>query len=307
MKANLIKIISCITALAMGIASYNMSNVPADNIITAANVRPVFVFDLNGVFFDTNKISVFRQLGIKDVLWYLIHYRSTQRLKLKFYTTLNRIQNTRSSSCSIKDPEGNEMPSLMVDWLRGTKPNKVILEQTLYAIAANPHWFSSATEQRLMAAMAHAIFDPKQFAVSRTFLPDLLPIVHALKKRGAQLYILSNWDRESFAFIKEKYKDFFDLFDGHFISGQTGQVKPEQDSFVQVMQQLSNRSICLFDDQQDNLDACTVRGWYPVLVSKKSALFGSNININAIKQHVLKFLKMHPIRSTLLKEQQDGT
>lgn len=257
----------------------------------APSAKPVFVFDLNGVLFTTKTATVFRQIGIRDILSYLARHRSTKMIKSRFYQTLNRITNTQGNSAGLTDPDGMVMPEIMVDWLRGSRSNQAILDRILTAIKMNPEWFTHTNEQRIMAAVSSSIFDPKKFVASRKLLPNLIPFITALKKNGAQLYILSNWDKESFMLLKEQYKDLFDLFDDCIISGEIGYVKPEPQIFNHITNKIPANCTCFLDDQEENIDAGEKAGFYTILVKPESSRFNTTINTKAITQKGIDFFK----------------
>lgn len=269
--------------------------IESPQVVPTLTRQPSVIFDLNGVLFDTDTTAVLHQLGLKDVLWYLARYRSPRMLKTRFFETLHRIAPTRTIAHDMKDPDGEIMPPLMIEWLRGTRPNNVILSQITIAIADNPHWFSSAVEQRLMTAMAHAIFDPEKFIASRKLLSDLAPLIIQLKQRGIKLYVLSNWDKESFALLKKRFPYVFMWFDGCIISGEVGYVKPEHEIYTHVMTKTVTIPLCFLDDQQENLDASKKAGWHTVLVNKTTSYFnfGARIDTENIKKNVLLFLEKH--------------
>lgn len=262
-------------------------------------MTPVFVFDLNGVLFDTDSSAVFRQLGMKDALWYLARYRSANMIKVRFYETLHRIVNSNVNSLGVKDPDNAVMPQLMVDWLCGTHPNKLLLNRIIDAINTNPQWFLNPTEQRLMGAMARAIFDPKQFIASRKLLSELAPLLGVLKQHGVKLYILSNWDKESFELLKERFPYVFMFFDGHIISGEKGLVKPQPEIYTHahnhILMTVKNPHICFLDDQQENLVSAQKAGWHTIHVNKTSSYFGftSKIDVDTIKKNALLFLEKY--------------
>lgn len=254
--------------------------------------QPTFVFDLGGVLFDTSTFAFLRQLGIKDTLRYVARHRSLTILKSRFYKTVDRTTRTRGNSLGLKDANGIVLPQLMVDWLRGSSSNELILDRVLFAIQSHPEWFVSETEKRIMAAMARAIFDPQQFAASRKLLPGLVPFITTLKKHNAKLYILSNWDKESFALLKQKHKKLFDLFDGCIISGEVGYVKPEQEIFQQVINKTAACHACLIDDQPENIQAAQQAGLSTILVEPKATSFGSKMDTDSIiKKGIALFKK----------------
>ncbi len=289
MKLHSIKLLAILFTITTPFITVVTEPLPEKPVQSSAHV-PTFVFDLNGVLFDTNTMTVLRQLGIKDVLRYLVRYRSPLMLKVRFYETLHRITETDTNTFGIKDPDGTIQPQLMLEWLRGTYTNKALLDRIVIAIKDNPHWFLNDTEQRLMAAMAHAIFDPEKFVASRKLLVDLVPLMYRLKKEyGAKFYVLSNWDKESFALLKERYPYLFIWFDGCIISGEVGHVKPEQEVFTKV----PKGHICFLDDQQENLEASKKIGWHTILVNKTKSYFGlrSKIDVDTITKNAIAFLE----------------
>ena len=252
---------------------------------------PIMIFDLNGVFFRTHTRTVLYQIGLKSFVRYFIRHRSIN-LKERFFSILNKIADTDGNQYDLKDPDGKILPELMACWLRGSRSNTNILNQIYTAIAAHPEWFMSSIEQQVIKKMAGAIFTPEQFVKSRKFISDLTPLVSALKKRGITLYILSNWDKESFELLQNKYSTFFAQFDRCFISGNIGYVKPEPELF-QYIKSLhdSNFRLCLLDDQIENIIAAQRVGIDTILVKPDTSLFSSRIQKKEVFQHCLIFLK----------------
>lgn len=255
--------------------------------------KPIYVFDLNGVLFDTSKITVFQQLGIADSIAYTLQHRSSSYLKKRFFILLDKASGTQGNSYTAKDPDGSTMPALMIEWIQGSKTNKAILDQIKSSFRKHPEWFESKREQELITRLAYAIFDPNYFMQSRKLLTDLLPVILLLKKHGAKLYVLSNWDKESFILLKQEYKDLFDLFDGCFISGDYNCAKPEPNIYKLVSEKLGSTNIMFLDDQQENILAAKQAGWQTVQVTKKSSYFRSTIDLEPIWQSCLSFLKEH--------------
>jgi len=260
---------------------------------------PVYVFDLGGVLFDTSTVTISQQLGITNLLWYAMRNRSTKVLKTRFYETLDHMSHSKENPNNPKDPDGTPIPQIMIDWIRGTYSNKVILKRVIREIKQHPDWFYNHQEQLLVARLARTIFDPAFFVKSRKLLPDLLPFIILLKKHGAKLYVLSNWDKESFALLKDKYRDLFDLFDGYICSGESNHVKPESEIYAEITKLAGTNNVCFLDDQMENLKAAQEVGWHTIHVTKKSTLFGSKIDIDPIWQQGLEFLKQHNAHTIL--------
>lgn len=60
-------------------------------------------------------------------------------------------------------------------------------------------------------------------------------ILKELKSKGYKLYVLSNFIKEAFDYVKECY-DFFSLFDGIVISCEIKLVKPELEIYQYILQ-----------------------------------------------------------------------
>ncbi len=60
-----------------------------------------------------------------------------------------------------------------------------------------------------------------------TPIEENIRILLDLKELGYNTYILSNFIKEAFKFVKEKF-DFFTLFDGQIISGEEKVIKPDK-------------------------------------------------------------------------------
>lgn len=250
-----------------------------------------FVFDLNGVLFDTSKATLFRQLGIQDVLWYLARYRSAQLLKTRFFKTLHQIAQQEGNPHGLKDSDGSHLPLFMAQWLTGAQDNEQLRSHIVAQIEQHPEWFMSATEQRLIKRMTNAIFDPQQFVASRKLLPDLIPLITALKKRGITLYVLSNWDKESFALLQKKYNELFSLFDGAIISGEVGHAKPHENIYAHLKNQIPDHLICFLDDQPENIQAGKEAGLHTILVRQTNGYLRSQIDIATIIAQSRQFIK----------------
>lgn len=260
-----------------------------DNQLCTQSPDIAYIFDLNGVLFDTNKSTVFRQLGIKDTLSYVARNGSAA-IKKKFYGTLDLVNGTIGNSLNVSDPDGDQMPELMVKWLQGTLSCNTIGARIIKAIGQHPEWFSGTTEQRLMARMTYAIFKPEKFVASRCVIRDLIPLIKQLKENGAKLYVLSNWDSESFALLKEKYPEVFDLFDDVIISGQCNMIKPQPEIFAFTREKIAASCICFLDDQQENIDAARDAGIYTIKVTRKNGFLKSGIDVDAVTKQAIALL-----------------
>ena len=137
--------------------------------------------------------------------------------------------------------------------------------QVAQAIRQHPEWFVSSTEQRIIHKIAMMMFTPALFAKTRKLVHGADKLIRQCKGHGYAVYILSNWDAESFAIVKNQYKDFFALFDGIVTSGETGFAKPSPEIYEYILQKynLDPQQTIFVDDQPANIEAaqaCNIEG-----------------------------------------------
>lgn len=132
------------------------------------------------------------------------------------------------------------------------------------------HFFSSAAEESILQASATTAFTPEKYAPSETPRDDtvsLMATIATLTTNGKKRFIqaaLSNWDRESFALLKQLHPELFINFDCCFASGEEGLLKPNESAFRNVLKKLNVQTCdCIFiDDQNENIEAaerCGIR------------------------------------------------
>ena len=82
-----------------------------------------------------------------------------------------------------------------------------------------------------------------------TPIEENISILLDLSESGYKTYILSNFIKEAFKFVKEKF-DFFTLFDGQIISGEEKVIKPEKaiyESLLRHYQLIPEESLFIDD------------------------------------------------------------
>src|SRR5204863_8240893 len=122
--------------------------------------------------------------------------------------------------CNARDHWGNLMPGIMCDWLRGKKGMSEIKEIIQNYIKQHPKWYgrSKSSEQSLLLNLINKMFTPERLVASMALIPDGVAIAQQCKREGHTLVVFSNWDPESFPFIKRKFPELFELFDAVIIS-----------------------------------------------------------------------------------------
>ena len=94
--------------------------------------------------------------------------------------------------------------------------------------------------------------------------PGMADIIRELKAAGYGVYGLTNWSRETFPLVLERYR-IFDLLDGYVVSGVERVKKPDARLYRILLDRFSLKAEeCIFiDDSQANLDggeALGIRG-----------------------------------------------
>ncbi len=220
-----------------------------------------FIFDIGDVLASQNKITQFRSLGIINVLQYFVTVRrGPSAIKDTFFETLNRVAkehkiNNRPGKTIAKDYSGRQVPLLMNLWLKGKITCKTLRTMIFESIDKHPEWFDYEIEKRLIRNLVEMVFTPEKFVETFELNKEIVTLAKQYKNQGHQIYILSNWDAESFELLKQKNPAFFALFDGIIISGETGQVKPGKKIFKTLLKKYNLKPCnCFFiDDQKENV------------------------------------------------------
>ena len=261
------------------------------------------IFDLGNVLINTDSIAVFKTLGIKNVICYmfLMRYLTPKTMKTKLHCKLYEILNKeeiakklRIKSCNkyydVKDPNGSILPTIMCAWLEGTIPCEKIKIITSQTIDMHPEWFTCRAEQCIVQSLTQLIFTPEKFSRVMKFNANAIKFVKECKAKGHQVYILSNWDKESFSLLQKKYSDTFALFDGIIVSGEHRCTKPNKEIYTKLLEQykLKPRECVFIDDQLENLATARKLGIFAIHCKQNKKLFRSKQNIVKIHQYLIK-------------------
>lgn len=190
----------------------------------------------------------------------ILHMLLFQNMKHELFSILHTVP---AKSDQPMYNTGEKLPLIMVDWLTGRSNNEV-LTKTLDCISQQN---CSMAQKALFGNIVHKIFNPISFAESIYLVQSISSLAQSLKKGGYKLYVLSNWDAESFPLLKRKHALFFDLFDGIMISGTAGIGKPDLRFYQELLQTYNlNPNECVFiDDEPHNIEAANTLGIHGIL------------------------------------------
>lgn len=145
---------------------------------------------------------------------------------------------------------------------RGTLTNDEAIE---YFIGEKPH-------------LKHEIeYVMKNWKDHLTPIEDNASIIGQLKDKGHKLYIISNFHKEAFEYLRDKY-EFFGYFDDIIISADVKLLKPDKKIYLHLINKynLIPEECVFIDDMEMNIDAAKSLGmntiWYKDNVSVKDEL-----------------------------------
>jgi 2-haloacid dehalogenase len=107
----------------------------------------------------------------------------------------------------------------------------------------------------------------------RGVIEGTVEVFAELKKTGVRCYALSNMERENWERRFGIY-DFLAWFDGYFISGLEGVIKPDSEYFERALERfnLHPDEVLFIDDRADNVAAARALGMPAVVFTSPEAL-----------------------------------
>jgi len=213
------------------------------------------LFDLGGVLLEVNKNDVLKKMGFCNICLFILINRKFPN-KLFFYKTLREIE--PFSNTTAKDPDGDILPYSICSWLKSLSSNKELIEQLSNSVEEfnKKGYFKNNLEKNIFLKFIDTTFNPKTLAaVSHPIKEGIALLKDCHKQQRHKLYIISNWDKESFEIIFKKYPEIFDLFDGIVISGIAQEIKPNKGIYEYLLNtyNLQPKECIFIDDQEENI------------------------------------------------------
>lgn len=228
------------------------------------------IFDLGDVLIETKYLQSVLNIGPLKLVSYALTLKNPFACHTKLFQFLDSLE-PHQTELIVNDPYGNRLPQLIYNWLSGS----ISSEKILTVITNNAYKLDNWIERLLILSLAHTIFDPETFAKTRYIIPEGIEFVKECKKAGHTVYILSNWDPESFTIMKNMYPTFFNLFDGVIISGDSGLIKPDPEIYRYLLKKfhLIPHECILIDDRPENITAAQKMGISGILYTKRLGIF----------------------------------
>jgi HAD superfamily hydrolase (TIGR01549 family) len=227
-----------------------------------------------------------QNIGLTDIALYTIFsFQNPYKLKDKVFDILN--------SCKYKAyphivySDGRKVPDIMCYWMAGGISSQNILSILNNRLneLQNSNKIRNKRELKILKSLFNNMFNPRVLASCMKPIKGAARLLKMCKDKGNILVILSNFDSESFRFLKNSLKNrsIFKYFNNNhiFISGDIKMLKPSSDIFNYVLNKLNvSADRCIFiDDQIENIKGALKCGIESILIE--------NHNLKSI-EHYLK-------------------
>lgn len=238
------------------------------------------IFDMEGVLFS---ISKFKQtkLILFTVIKYpsLIHTLLTKNIRYEFLTMLQQVPAHSQSQMMFN--QNKQMPLILVDWMIGRNHNELLLS-TIKCISKSNY---STGEKALFCSIVKSLFIPENFILAAKPIKNIQKMAYAFKSKGYDIYILSNWDAQSFPLLLKKYQSFFNIFNGYLISGTEKIGKPNLEFYKKLLEKynLNPTESIFIDDEKQNVIAAQSLNIHGVLHNSFSSFCKQLTKIGIMK------------------------
>lgn len=226
------------------------------------------IFDLGGVLVSSSKTKIARNIGLGSFISYFFKQgdgpENIFNLVMDILDTIEpAIATDNEPFAYLSGKKIRRLPTLYCKWLAGKAKSSEIKQAALKEVEkrSKEKRFSHKIEKKLTIKTINSMFNPQLIARATKRIKRGMNLVSDLKAKGHDLYILSNWDNESFNTLcnNSKNKELFKLFKKEhiLISGQLGDYKPHQSIFQTLIKRFNlDVKDCVFiDDQEENIAA----------------------------------------------------
>lgn len=257
----------------------------APTIPAACNAtKKVIIFDLNGVLCTTNKLRAAQTIGFDVISAYMIeHFKLPSSQEL-----FKALEKVPAISTRPVFYNGAQLPAIMVDWKTGLQDMRDVQDAMLKHIADSK---MTPAEKNMYTQTILMMTTPVKLIASKQIIAEGLQLAQALKKLGYKIYILSNWDADSFPLFVQSFPELFkfegkDLFDGIMISGKQHIAKPNKSIYQECLKNFGIDALqaIFIDDAIENVRAADQLGIQSIHCKNK--------NIGYVKKQLIKMLNL---------------
>ncbi len=233
----------------------------------AANA-PVMVFDLGQTVTSTSMFHAALEIGLGRFINYGVRGYSFNEVSKKLFTFIESADPRTEKEKAILAKERNQEqrahahwdiePKLMCDWHTNAKSPKQIKRILLKHLKTYP---APAAEKELLKGIVTMMFTPKKYINTTILIPEMVQFMQDCKALGCPIYLLTNWEAESYDLLMKKFPHLQQLADGAVVSGKCRTLKPEPEIYedlgrLMLEQGHGNLTDTVFlDDRAENLEA----------------------------------------------------
>lgn len=238
-------------------------------------------WDMGNVLVYTDRFAMGKDLGFFNVLKYTTSDKKNPLQLLHLMQEVLKKFGTQQPTPDMplvyvgneSGDKGDELAKISCDLFMGTIDYKTLKNHfvTLVEELFLENFFSSEIEKKLVLDLFDLIHEPGNIVRHRKVMHEgvaLLKKIIANNTAGEHhLYILANWDKESFELLKntKKFQELIGCFkpENIIISGDAGTLKPHRRMFEYVLEKynLTPAECILIDDSKQNIDAANQVGF----------------------------------------------
>lgn len=245
------------------------------------------IFDLGGVLIKTNPTTTLWEIGPLKMLLYASTGHNPLDCRKTLMDLLSSIEIQHPNQIDTYDEDHNKLPQVMCDWLKGHKTNEEMI--TMATTAAQAYPFKNVLEKEIALKIARILFTPELLIKTREITKGAIELVRYCKEHGKKVFVLSNWDPQSYAYMEQKYPQLFELFDGQIVSGQVGLLKPDPAIYTLLLNAFNFKAKdCFFiDDQPENVAAANTVGIKGMVCPRIKGWITFTPDLTAVKETMI--------------------
>ena len=125
------------------------------------------------------------------------------------------------------------MPLIFSDWLMSVQPAPVLLTKILNFLQSSK---ISDIEKTIFSNIIKMMFTPTSLIDTRKVIKPTEQLLNQLKQKGYKLYLTGNWIHVDV--LRQNFDKLLTNFSGIFVSGKLQELKPSQDFYTAVLQNI---------------------------------------------------------------------
>lgn len=235
--------------------------------------KKTIIFDLGDVVFKTSKGKQASAILPSTLLNPTIIYTMlTTNIRKELFETLAQLSSTQGDEVNIMYNQGKPLPQIWSEWMMGQHQSETLYSNAIVYINQTSY---SSNKKKILQKIIQTVFSPQKLVASQKPIKNMVKLIKGLKNHGYKLYVLSNWDKESFPLLEKKHSDIFKLFDGIMISGNEGIGKPNPKVYTKLLEQYNLKtSECIFiDDEPYNIKTAQNLGISSILKTSMNEVY----------------------------------